>query len=89
MIMEDEAQSWQLLLAMIPMARTPMSKKAGKVIQRAIKQISKSVEKTFTPWVEKERIERIRERLKRPPVGIVYNEDGSVADLSDPHWIYK
>lgn len=85
MIMEDEVQSWHFLLSMIPMARTPQDKKSSKSIIKAIKEISKSIRNSLAPWIEKRRIEALRKRLKQPPKGVVYNEDGTVVDLSDPN----
>ena len=89
MIMEDEEKNWQLLLAIIPAARTPMDKKSGKALQKWSGKIRREISRFLTPWVEHERIQMIRERMKKPPEGVVYNEDGSVADLNDPDWWKK
>jgi hypothetical protein len=89
MIMEDEDRHWQLLLSIAPMARTPMEKKAGKALAKAAKTLRKEISRFLVPWVEQERIARIRERLSRPPKSEVYDENGNLVDLNDPDWWKK
>lgn len=89
MIMEDRNTYWQMMVAVLPIARTPMDKKFGKSLQRYAKDLRKAIEKTFAPWIEQRRIQKIKERLAKPPKGVVYDEKGNVIDISDPDWWKK
>jgi hypothetical protein len=89
MIMEDEDRYWQLLLSVTPMARTPMDKKSGKALTKAMSTLRKEISKFLAPWIEQERIANIRARLAQPPKSEVYDEDGNPVDLNDPDWWKK
>jgi len=85
-IMEDENTFWQLLTSVAPIARSPMSKKAGKELLRYTKTIRKEIAKALAPWLEERRIQAVRERLAKPPESKVYDEHGKEIDLNDPDW---
>ena len=89
LIMEDQNMYWQMMVAALPMARTPSDKKYAKSIQRYAKDLRRSIERTFAPWIEHKRIKALRERLARPPESAVYDERGNKVDLSDPNWWKK
>ena len=89
MIMEDRDQHWQLFISSMPLARTPMDKKFGKSLDKYTKELRKRVSRMLVPWVEERRIERIKERLSKPPQSVVYDESGNVVDLNDPDWWRK
>ena len=47
---EDEFQSWNVYMNIIPFARTPWSKAGGKAMIRAEKDFRTSLMAVFTPW---------------------------------------
>lgn len=89
LIMEDENTYWQTMIATMPLARTPMDKKFSKSLQTYSKSLRKSIEKVYAPWIEAKRIEAIKERLSKPPKGVVVDESGNVIDVNDPEWWKK
>jgi len=88
-IMEDRNTYWQMMTAVLPVARTPMDKKGGKALQRYTKQLRLALEKSFAPWINQRRIAKIKARLAKPPKGVVYDENGNVINTNDPDWWKK
>jgi len=88
-IMEDKVTHWQTLMAVMPLARTPSDKKFSKSLIKYTKDLRKSIELTFAPWMEQKRIEAIKKRLAKPPEGVMVDETGKKIDLSDPEWWKK
>ena len=60
MIMEDEDLFWQTMIAVVPLARTPMDKKFGKSLTRYTKELRRNITKMLAPWIEQRRIQAIR-----------------------------
>ena len=88
-IMEDKVIYWQTMMSVMPIARTPSDKKYGKALVKYSKDLRKSIEKMFAPWIEQRRIEAIKKRLASPPKGVVLDETGKQIDLNDPEWWKK
>ena len=62
-----------------------MDKKSGKSLMRAMKELGRGIQNMLAPWIENRRIEQLKKRMAEKPKGVVYNEDGTVADLNDPN----
>jgi len=88
-IMEDKNLYWQTMTAVMPLARTPQDKKFAKSLRTYSKELRKTLEKTFAPWIEQKRIAAIKKRLAEPPKSVAYDESGNVIDFSDPEWWKK
>jgi len=63
-----------------------MGKKDGSALVGYMKKLRKEIENYLVPWVEEEKIERYRKRLKSPPKSAVYDASGKPIDLSDKEW---
>jgi len=60
---EAELHKWSIVSAIVPLARTPMSKEGGRAMHKAQKDLSKSLVATLTPWTSAH--ERRRKEYKR------------------------
>lgn len=89
LIMEDEDRYWQLMISALPSARSPQDKKGSKALLKYMNDLRKGITEYLTPWVRARKVEEIRERLKKPPKGVVYDEAGKEVDLNDPDWWKK
>lgn len=61
--MEDRVSERRWLLNIAPAYHTPMSKKAGRAINRRMRKLSRLLDK-MTPWREKDKIERLKQKTK-------------------------
>jgi len=81
-ILEDEDRHWQLLMSVVPLARTPQSKRGGADLQKYSKKLRSDISDYLTPWVRKQKEERIRKRLKEEPRSRVLDENGKEIDVT-------
>jgi len=84
--MEDEERKWQLLIAAMPVARSPMSKKGGKSLSDYTKKLRRHITDYLTPWIKQRRIAEMKERLRRPPQSKMYDENGREVDPNSDWW---
>lgn len=84
---EDELGKWNILLNIVPIARTPLSKEVGKAMSKAEESIRSNLISVFTPWrnahEERRKAFKARYGLKSGEIGIVLGdgEAGLAKDL--------
>jgi len=85
---EDELNNWSILLNVVPIARTPLSKDVGKAIGKAEQEIRNNLISVFTPWrnAHEERRKAFKRKygLESGEIGIVLGagEAGLGKDLA-------
>lgn len=78
-IQEDKADQYMFWFNLMPLARTPMDKKAGSSMNRYAKSIERYIKK-IAPWVkDRGRVDRLRGRAK-PGEMVVVLGAGESAD---------
>ena len=83
MIQDDKNLEAQMLISIMPVARSPQTKKGGREMSRYIKDLRRGIERGLSPWVEQERIKAIKERMKKEPHSMMYDDSGNLIDLEN------
>jgi hypothetical protein len=63
-IVDDKVAERRWLLTIAPVHHTPMSKKAGRAINKRIKQLSRALDR-MTPWSARDRVARLKKRVQK------------------------
>lgn len=86
LIMEDEFVDKTIMLAIVQAARTPQTKKGGRVMQKYVKSLRRELSLALTPWRYKGEVsDSIKDRLSRPPEPVVIAEGPG----PDTEWLAK
>ena len=82
-IREDEYTKWNIIMNIIPIARTPLSKQVGKSLTKADRQIRENLMRMFTPWknAHEERRKAFQAKYGIKPGEIVVIESSGEAGL--------
>jgi len=87
-VKEDDSLKWNMLLNIIPVARTPLSKEVGSAMNKSEKSIRKHILEAFTPWKsaheERRKMFESKYGIKSGEMAIVYGagEAGLAKDLA-------
>lgn len=82
---ESELDDWRVFKSILPIARTPLSKKSGRAMMKHEKQMDKILIQALTPWkdlhAERKRMYKKKYGLESGEIAIVDSGDGVAEKL--------
>jgi hypothetical protein len=82
-IQEDKVEQYKILMAVAPMARTPMDKKGAGALRKYIDKLNANLRNAL-PWLKKEpvsgRLAYLREKVKPGEVVVILDDGESKND---------
>lgn len=82
---ENELSDWRILKSVLPIARTPLSKKSGRAMSKHERELDKTLVASLCPWkdVHAERVRMYKEKygIESGEIAIVDTGDGVANSL--------
>ena len=82
---EGELEEWKIFKLMLPIARTPLSKKAGRAMMNTEKKLDRALVQAITPWkdlhAERRRMMKEKYGIESGEIAIVDTGDGVASAL--------